>query len=236
MVFALCGAIPALGARPAAESLGFEVFWGGMLVGRSRIDLLPTTDSTQMVVRTTAKANNAIQSFYPVRDTVESWVNWQTGLPLTFHKRLNEGSYSASVKLSFDRQAGKALVRGGQKKGGAVDTIVEIPEGAHDLLSAFLAVRRARLEPGESLHLPMLDNRKVFKDVEVRCLRRETLKTDLGSWSTLVIEPRLHGDALFQSKGKLTIWLTDDDRRIPVRMTSAIKLGTIRADLVDHTP
>lgn len=224
------------GARPRTESLAFEVFWSGMLVGRARIETVPTTDSNQFVVRTTAKANQTIQSWYPVRDTVESWVSSATGLPLRFHKRLNEGSYSASVLLNFDRANQKVNVRGAQKKGGAPDTSLVAPADVHDLLSAFQATRQAMLVPGESIRLPIVDNRKVFQNVEIACLRRETIEVDDKLYKTLVIEPRLHGDALFKSKGKLLIWLTDDERRMPVLMESAIKLGTIRAELVSHSP
>lgn len=224
-------------ARPAAESLGYEVYWGGMLVGRARIETLPTTDTTQFVVRTTAKANNAIQSIYPVRDTVESWVSTADNQPIRFHKRLNEGSYSAAVKIDFDRAAGVARIRGANKKKSPLDTTVEIPDSVYDLLSAFQAVRSSPLSPGKSMYLNILDNRKLFKGVEIVCLRRETIELENGtSWNTLLIEPRLHGDALFKSKGKLFIWVTDDDRHMPVRMVSEIKLGSIRAELTSHTP
>jgi len=237
ILFLLSAVNPLHADRPRAESLGYEVFWAGMLVGRARIDVLHTTDSNQFAIRTTAKANNAIQGIYPVLDTVESWVNSNDGLPWQFHKRLNEGSYSASVQISFDRSNKVVRVLGGQKKGGSPDTTLEMPAGVHDLLSAFLAVRRGTLTPGTSIHLPIVDNRKIFQDVEIACLRRESIDLDdNGSFKTIVIEPRLHGDALFKSKGKLTIWLTDDDRHLPVLMESEIKLGTIRAELVSHSP
>ena len=231
-----CATMGQAAMRPRTESLAFEVFWGGMLVGRARIETVPTTDSNQFVVRTTAKANQTIQSWYPVRDTVESWVSASTGLPLRFHKRLNEGSYSASVLLDFDRANQQVNVKGAQKKGGSPDTVLVAPPEIHDLLSAFQATRQAMLEPGGSIRLPIVDNRKVFKNVEIACLRRETIEVGDNLYKTLVIEPRLHGDALFKSKGKLLIWLTDDERRMPVLMESAIKLGTIRAELVSHSP
>lgn len=230
-------AASAQAGRPPAEALAYEVFWGGMLVGRARIETLPTTDTDQFMVRTTAKANNAIQSIYPVLDTVESWIKVPTGLPLKFHKRLNEGRYSASVLIALDHSEGVARIRGGHKKGGAPDTTVEIADSTHDLLSAFHAVRNGPLSPGTSTFINIIDNRKVFKRVEIACLRRETIEGDDGKrWNTLLIQPRLHGEALFNSKGKLFIWLTDDERRIPVRMVSEIKLGSIKAILTSHVP
>jgi hypothetical protein len=67
-------------------------------------------------------------------------------------------------------------------------------------------------------------------------LRREIIQTDQGDVQTLLIEPRIHGDALFSSKGKLFIWVTEDSLHVPIRMRSKIKLGTIEADLVSRIP
>ena len=60
------------------------------------------------------------------------------------------------------------------------------------------------------------------------------VKTDTGAVRTLLVEPKLHGDALFASKGRLFLWVTDDAWHIPVRMESKISLGTIRANLVSR--
>lgn len=222
--------------RPAAESLAFEVHWGAMLVGRARIETLPSTNPGLYLLRTTVKANNAIQSIYPVLDTVESWVTVGTDLPTLFRKRLSEGNYRASVQVDFDQASGQAKVSGVIQGKARSDTALQIPGGVHDLLSAFHFVRRQRLEPGKSLHLSLVDNRKFFRDVEIACLRREVLETPLGKWNTVVIEPKLHADALFKAKGRLQIWLTDDERHMPVQMVSRISMGSIRAVLISHAP
>ena len=218
------------------ERLGFEVTWAGMVVRRARIETLPTTDPSLLVVRTTAKANKTIQSMYPVLDTIESFLDTGTGLPMQFRKRQLEGSYQAEFKIGFDRINKVAKVVGSAKGKPRPDTALSLLGGEYDLLSAFLWARRNELVPGKSLWFPMVDNRKRFASVEVACLRRETIETDQGDVKTVVIEPRIHGDALFASKGKLFVWLTDDAMHVPVRMTSKIKLGTIQANLVSRTP
>jgi len=217
------------------ERLAFDVRWAGMVVGHARIETLPTTDPALMVVRTTAKANSTIQSMYPVRDTIESFYDTGTGLPSVFRKRQIEGSYQADFKIDFDWTKNVARVVGSAKGKPRPDTAVTLSGGEYDLLSAFQCVRRSALVPGKSIWLSMVDNRKRFASVEVACLRRETLETAQGDQKTIVIEPRIHGDALFASKGKLLVWLTDDDLHVPVKMTSKIKLGTIQADLVSRT-
>jgi hypothetical protein len=47
------------------------------------------------------------------------------------------------------------------------------------------------------------------------------------------VEPVLDGDGIFVSKGRIFIWLTDDDRRIPVLMECEIALGSIKAKLLE---
>ncbi len=241
-VFRLLGLVASLAAAATpmgqfrGERLSYDVMWGGMVVGHARIETLPTTSSHLMVVRTTAKANKTIQSLYPVRDTIESFFDTATGLPLEFRKRQLEGSYEAEFKIGFDRVRQLANVSGSAKGKPRPDTALRLEGGEFDLLSAFLWTRRNEMEPGKSLWFPMVDNRKRFASVEVACLKRETIEMDSGKVRAILIEPRIHGDALFASKGKLYIWLTDDAQRVPVRMKSKIKLGTIQADLVSRVP
>jgi hypothetical protein len=40
-----------------------------------------------------------------------------------------------------------------------------------------------------------------------------------------------HG--LFMNKGNIRVWVTNDERKTPVRMTAKVVLGSIVADLVD---
>ena len=216
------------------ERLDFDVYWIGMVVGHAAIECLPTTDPGLIAVRTTSRANNSIQSLYPVLDTIQSFLDPKTGLPVQFRKSQKEGGYSAEIRIDFRRAQSYAWVTSTVKGLVKPDTALTLEGGEYDLLSAFQRVRSSDLEPGKSQYLSMVDNRKRFGSVEIRCVRRETLKTDTGEVRTLLVEPKLHGDALFASKGKLFLWVTDDAWHIPVRMESKISLGTIRANLVSR--
>jgi hypothetical protein len=218
------------------ERLRYDVSWGGMVVGYASIECLPTNDPGLLAVRTTARANHSIQSLYPVSDTIQSLLDPASGLPVQFRKVQREGSYTADVRIDFDREKAAARVSGTVKGKVRPDTLVTLSGGEYDLLSAFQRVRGLDLEPGKSLHLSMVDNRKRFPSVEVRCLRRELLDTGSAKVRTIVVEPKVHGDALFSSKGRLLVWLTDDSWHVPVQMESKIKLGTIHARLVSRTP
>jgi hypothetical protein len=184
------------------------------------------------VIRTVANANATIQSMYPVFDTLESRVRMD-GYPLHFEKKVHEGSYWANFRTVFNRASNTAMVSGTAKgKGARPDSSMATSPDVHDLLSAFYAFRRMDFKVGQISHLTILDNRKFYKDVEIYCLRRETVEVPAGKFDCLVIEPKIHAEALFKAKGSLTIWLTNDASRTPVRMESRISLGSIRCDLL----
>jgi hypothetical protein len=215
------------------EKLQYEIRWAGMVVGHSWIECLPTNEPGLLAIRTTSHANKAIQSMYPVRDTIQSVVEAATGLPIQFKKIQREGSYAADIRIDFRRAQSTAFISGGSKSGKPrPDTTITLDGTEFDLLSAYMHARASDLEPGKSRYITMVDNRKRFGSVEIQCLRRELLETDTGKVKTVVVEPKIHGDALFASKGKLWIWFTDDAAHVPVRMESKIALGTIKAILV----
>jgi hypothetical protein len=72
-------------------------------------------------------------------------------------------------------------------------------------------------------------------NVEVQVLRKERLKTGLGEFNTVVIKPLMKSEGIFNRKGDMVIWLTDDDRHIPVMMKTKIVVGSIVATLVSGT-
>jgi len=69
----------------------------------------------------------------------------------------------------------------------------------------------------------------------VHVLKREKIKVPAGKFDCLVVEPFLRGPGIFISKGKkLVVWLTADERRIPVRMRSEVFIGHVSAELTDY--
>ena len=68
---------------------------------------------------------------------------------------------------------------------------------------------------------------------QVKVLRREQVTVPAGTFHCIVVEPALKFEGLFQQKGKITLWLTDDVRRVPVLIKSQIVIGTIDIVLRD---
>jgi hypothetical protein len=141
---------------------------------------------------------------------------------------VSEGSHKRDKELTFDHKMGKAYYidhRNGEK------ATIDILPNTYDAYSSFYYLRSLKLEVGKSVFVSMLDNKKLW-DVEVQVVKKEKLNTILGEVNTIQVRPIMKSEGIFERKGAIDIWLTDDERRIPVKMKTKIKIGSITATLV----
>jgi hypothetical protein len=75
------------------------------------------------------------------------------------------------------------------------------------------------------------DNKKVY-DLKVIIQRKERIKVDAGTFDCIMVQPVLQGEAIFKQQGELWVWLTDDERKIPVQMKSKVAVGSITTELI----
>ncbi len=129
--------------------------------------------------------------------------------------------------MRFDHDQNRATYTNGK--------IFSFLEGSQDVLSAFYFVRSQALVPGMMLIVPNHTDGKNYP-LQVRVLRRETVTVPAGRFTCVVVEPLLKSAGLFKQEGNLTIWLTDDARRMPVLMKSKVAVGSIAAELESFTP
>jgi len=209
------------------EELRFDIVWGGwgfswVHAGQASLDLLATPNPKIWQIKSLAKCNRFFQSLYPVRDTVSSFINAAGIYPLRFEKILNEGSYSARIHAEFDQQTHTLKT---------LDTTLSIEPFTHDILSAFYFIRTQKLEVGKNFDLAAVSGKRKYL-LKVICHREETVEVPAGKFPCIMVEPVLQEDGLFKAKGKLWIWLTRDQRHLPVKMQSKIPVGSIKAELV----
>lgn len=102
----------------------------------------------------------------------------------------------------------------------------DFSEPIQDVLTVIYYLRTRKLEGGKSFDVPVTDAGRVFT-LSVAVLERKEIDTVLGRVNAIRIEPALFGDnAAVHAKGKLSIWVTDDERRLPVRAQLKVDLGT----------
>ena len=218
------------------ERLEYELSWGFITAGYATLEVKPRKDG-KMEFLTYATANKTVNKFYPVHDTVYTLVHKKGLMTDVFRKSLHEGTFHNKSLIRFDRNNKKAFlsdtvfkdpVRHYVKR--SADTSVTIEGLEHSIMSAFYLVRTLPLKEGTTSRFAAVSGEKRY-ELKVVVHKREKIKTDLGEFNTVKIEPVLDGDGIFKSSGRIFIWFTDDEKRLPVLMQCEIKLGSIKAEL-----
>jgi hypothetical protein len=164
--------------------------------------------------------------------TVATW-DPASGCSLGIEKHLREGRAARDHVMRIDPLSGVAEVEDAKIK----EKRFELQPCTLDVLSAFFVARVRGVPETEPLVLPVFDNGKHYQ-LGVRFLGRERLDLPAPfgkNYPTIVIEPQLlEGTGLFVKQGRLKIWLSDDARRVPVRMRSKVAIGSVSADLESY--
>ncbi len=215
----------------ASERLEYDVRWLGIKAGESSLEVTRTGED-RITIISTAVSEGWVDIIYPIRDRAVSVIGTGSGWrPVNYHLKTREGKKRKDREVVFDGAGGKALyidhLKGTEKEH-------ELPEEIYDPLSAFYVVRWYDLVVGASVYVPMFDSKRVW-DVEVKVLRKERIEVPAGTFDTVLIQPLMKSDGIFSRKGKMYIWLTDDEKRIPVRLKSKVKIGSVYAELVGGT-
>lgn len=184
-------------------------------------------------IDTDARTNRFFDMFKKVRDTITSEGLFINGKPQSTRFVLvqNERSYHARKRTDFLWKEDKV----NYTQNGKTDSY-DVPAGHLNVMDAFFLTRTLPVKEGEVLKVPVFDSRKKY-EIEVRLLRKELVSTPWGKpVECLVIEPKLKSEGIFTSVGTMQVWLTNDARRIPLKMTAKIKIGRIIARLTGYQP
>ncbi|MBS7272876.1 MAG: DUF3108 domain-containing protein [Fibrobacter sp.] len=220
------------------ERLTFSLGWGFITAGTATLEVKPIAGGKTEFL-THATGNKTINRIYPVYDTVYTRVRNKGLMTEVFRKRLHEGTFHNTSVIRFDRKGEKAWLSDtvftdmkARKVKRSADTAVAIQGMEHSIMSAFYYVRTMPLTVGDTSRFSAVSGKKRY-DLKVLVHGKETVESVLGKVPCIKVEPVLDGDGIFVSKGRIFIWLTDDDRRIPVLMECEIALGSVKAKLLE---
>lgn len=218
-------------AFPIPERLVFDISWGGIKAGTAVQEV--NRNGASVTITSVARSASWLSVFYKVDDRIEAVMNkgagqFLFGLPRSYRENIHEGRTRHHKDVSFDHVKRRAVIDNLLDKS---QTTLDITNVTYDSLSCFYYARLQKMEPGTSFFMDIFDGKKLHS-TEVKVLRREVLETGLGSFKTIVIMPILKTKGIFSKTGDLYIWLTDDERRIPLKMSSKIRIGSITASLV----
>jgi len=209
------------------EYFQFSIEWNGLNGGSTlmQVQNLHTLGGRRAYrIISKTESNSFVSKFYKVRDRAESFIDAESLYTLRFVKHLREGGYKQDLDVRFDQANRKAIYQGG--------STYDVEARVQDVLSAFYYVRTRPLVIGSTVNIPTHDNKKSY-DMDVKVHKRERVEVPAGKFDCILVEPMLKSEGVFKSKGSILIWLTDDDRRIPVLVKSKVPIGSISVSLTD---
>lgn len=182
-------------------------------------------------VKATADATGFVARLFHVHDTFQSLFDPKTFCSAEISKHTEEGSRRRESKLQFDYGRRKSIFEELNPKSGEKKHLEnDIPACSTDVLSGLFYAASLPLEPGKTYAFPINDGGKTV-DLETHVEAREQIKTDVGTFNTLRVQPQPDA-ALLRNKGRIWIWYSDDADRLPVQMRGRMGWGTITIHLV----
>ncbi|UCF21523.1 MAG: DUF3108 domain-containing protein [Gemmatimonadota bacterium] len=209
------------------ERLDYRVKFGPLKVGQA---FMAVEGVDSVAGHPTYHLRSVIEGgtpFYKLNDKQESWLDVTLLASRRYRQDSQQGSYERYREYEFDLE-GRTYVR----NDGATDSI---PALALDEASFVYVVRAAELKVGETYEW----NRYYRFDrnpVIVKVLRREKVEVPAGEFNTIVVRPIIKTGGIFAEGGEAEVYLTDDERRLLVRLKTKLKVGNITLDLTQYEP
>jgi hypothetical protein len=215
------------------EKLTFELRWLFITAGEATLEVLPF-ETIQNVksyhFMLTVKSTPFIDHFYKVRDRIDAYMSADLTRSTLYRKKQHEGKRIRDEVVEFDWQKNKAQYSNFQDKRQPIDIL----PGSFDPLSAFYYVRLVDLKENTAIERPVTDGKKCVIG-QATVIRRESISVTSGTYDTYLIEPDLkHVGGVFEKSkdAKIQIWVTADERRLPVKLKSKVVVGSFVGELI----
>ncbi len=219
------------------EKITYQLKWGVIPAGTVVLEVLPhTTIDSQPArhFRMTTRSSGFIDTFYKVRSVVEGCTDLGLNYSLYYRKKQREGSSERDIAVHFDRQKQTAQYHNLKKKGPRVP--ISIPEDTFDPFSVIYFCRLLDFSALNRVERPITDGKKsVMGRLDIK--GRQTLDINDVSYDTFLVEPDIkHVSGVFKKSkdANIFIWISADERHIPVKLSSKVIVGSFTAEMISY--
>jgi len=223
-------------AYDVGERFVFKINYGFINAGIATLEVQEATLKNKNVFHVVGKGytTGVSRFFFKVNDTYESYIDKETGNPYKFVRKIDEGGYTKNQEGFFNQAENNVFVKDYKNK---VEKTFPVTKNVQDILSSFYYLRNYpnidKMKPGEFMAIDMFFDDKITK-FKLKFISRENIKTKFGIVPTMIFRPLVQTGRVFKEEESLTIWISDDDNKIPIRIKANLLVGSIKADLNDY--
>ncbi len=220
-------------AFDAGEWFKFRIHYGIVNAGYATLEVKEDVKNNKKVFHAIGRGytTGMTKLFFKVDDDYESFFDKETGNPYQYIRKIDEGGYKKNEEGFFNQTNDKILVKDYKNKN---EKTIPVPNNVQDILSTFYYLRNHptidKLKIGESISIEMFFDGETTK-FKLKFIGKEDLETKFGIVSTMIFRPYVQAGRVFKEQESLTVWISDDDNKMPLRIKASLVVGSIKADL-----
>ena len=219
----------------SGEWLKFKLNYSGWVkAGNATLEVKEATYKNRAVCHVVGKGwtTGAIKWFFKVNDLYESYFDKATGRPYKFIRNISEGGHVKNRVIEFDYEKNLAFVNDLRHK---TKKTVAITSDIQDMVSAYYYLRdhynTETIKVGDTVKLNMFFDNEIF-GFKLKFLGRETISTKFGNINCLKFRPYVMAGRVFHEEESVTLWVSADNNKIPLKIKADLRVGSLRSDLV----
>jgi hypothetical protein len=220
-------------AYDSGEWFKFRIHYGFINAGYATLEVKEAIKNNKKIYHAIGKGYTVGMSrfFFKVDDNYESYFDKVTNKPFQYVRKIDEGGYTKNQEGFFNQEKNKVLVKDYKNK---TEKTISVTENVQDIVSTFYFLRNHpnidKLKVGESIVVDMFFDDEVYK-FKLKFIGKEDLKTKFGTARTMIFRPIVQSGRVFKEEESLTVWISDDENKIPLRIKASLAVGSIKADL-----
>jgi len=222
-------------AFQGGEWFKFEMSYSGFLkAGNATLSVNETELKGKPVYHVVGKGwtTGAIKWFFKVKDRYESYFDKVTGVPYKFIRKIDEGGHTKDIEINFDHDSRLAQVKNLKKN--KIST-VSTEKDVQDMVSMYYHLRNKidipSLKVGDEIKTNMFFDEENY-GFKIKYLGKEIIKTEFGKVKALKFRPYVMAGRVFKEEESLTLWVSEDKNKIPLKIKADLAVGSLRAELV----
>lgn len=171
--------------------------------------------------------NSKYDWIFKVRDRYETYIDTNNLQPYKFIRNVDEGGYKKYENITFNRTANTALSTQG---------VYKVPNCIQDVVSSMYYARNIdfnKYKAGDKIPFTIFLDNEVY-NMYIRYQGKETIKTRYGKFRAIVFKPLLVKGTLFEGGERMTVYVSDDANKVPLRIESPLLVGSVKVDLMSY--
>lgn len=213
---------------PSAKDVPFRA--GELLEYSAEFNLIPVGQAKLYVsgiekingndayhVSFSAGTRGLANQLFKIRDQIDIWIDTEELFTYRLKKNIHEGPYKKSIDIVFDYDKSVARTESNE---------IKINFKARDPFSMFYYLRTIPLKENEVISFSSYEGKKIIK-YNLQMTGKEIIRSPAGTFACKVVRPFREGKNLFKNQGDMQIWLSDDEKRLPVKIQIKMKFGSM---------